>query len=247
MLHVPAKKGITYAPSGVSTPPEDRALPTWSAGQSDIPCLQGRTLPPLQAIRLRCRRIPASSTRKGFRPFSNGARQGQVLPDRRQHGFTLIELMVIIAVLGVLVAIALPSFKSTIDRRNLVGAANDIFAGLQYARSEAIKRNQNIEFQFDAAATPWCYGISDPGNGCDCNASPENCTVDGQQNVVTGDNFRNVSLSATGFDSQTDFEFEPRRGSPTREGNRIDGSFGLTVAGQSRTVVLNALGRVTVE
>jgi type IV fimbrial biogenesis protein FimT len=241
MLHVLAEKGITCTPSRVSTPPEDGVLRASSVGQPDVPCLPRRALPPLQATRFLCRRIPANAPRKGVRLFSNGVAQGQVPPDRRQSGFTLIELMVIIAVLGVLVAIALPSFTSTIDRRNLVGAANDIFAGLQYARSEAIKRNQNIEFQFDAAATPWCYGISDPGNGCDCNASPGNCTVDGQQNVVTGDNFRNVSLSAADFGASS-FEFDPRRGFPSR-----NGSFGLTVGGQSRTVVLNALGRVTVE
>jgi len=161
------------------------------------------------------------------------------MPERRQNGFTLIELMVIIAVLGVIAAIALPSFQSTLDRRNLVAAANDIFAGLQYARSEAIKRNQEIEFQFDAAA--WCYGISDPGNGCDCDASPANCTVDGQQKVVTGDNFRNISLSVNDFGA-TSFVFEPRRGFPSR-----NGSFELIAGGQSRTVALNGLGRVRVE
>jgi type IV fimbrial biogenesis protein FimT len=162
------------------------------------------------------------------------------MPDRRQNGFTLIELMIIVAVLAVLAAIALPSFQSTIDRRHLVGAANNILADLHHARTEAIKRNQPIMFQFDADA--WCYGIADAGLDCDCAASPGNCTVDGQQKVVMGETFRNISLSVIGFDNETDFEFEPRRGFPSRNGR-----FDLTVRGQSRSVLLNPLGRVTVE
>ena len=239
MLHVPAEKQMGYTPGEVSTPPKNTTLSWRFATQPAMPCQLWRDVPTLRNILMLCRRILVTSQRKGSLPFSNGATRGQTMPDRRQNGFTLIELMVIIAVLGVIAAIALPSFQSTIDRRNLVAAANDIFAGLQYARSEAIKRNQEIEFHFDAGT--WCYGIADTGN-CNCAASPpENCTVDGQQKVVTGDNFRNVDLSVVGFDNATNFEFEPRRGFPSE-----NGSFVLTVGSQSRTVELNSLGRARV-
>lgn len=62
---------------------------------------------------------------------------------RAKHypGFTLIELLVTISIAAVLLAMAVPGFVSTINRSRLSGAANELVASLQYARSEAIKRN----------------------------------------------------------------------------------------------------------
>jgi type IV fimbrial biogenesis protein FimT len=57
-----------------------------------------------------------------------------------QRGFTLIELMVTIAVLAVLLGVGVPSFRSMIESNRLAAASNDLVTGLQFARSEAIKR-----------------------------------------------------------------------------------------------------------
>lgn len=54
-------------------------------------------------------------------------------------GFTLIELMVSIAVVGILLAIGIPSFQATMTRSQLTTQANDFLTSLALARSEAIK------------------------------------------------------------------------------------------------------------
>jgi type IV fimbrial biogenesis protein FimT len=58
-----------------------------------------------------------------------------------QCGFTLIEAMVSIAVMLVLMAIAVPSFKDASLGSQLRASANDLVASAHLARSEAIKRN----------------------------------------------------------------------------------------------------------
>lgn len=61
-----------------------------------------------------------------------------------QLGFTLIELMVAIAVLAILVSVATPSFTSVINGNRLTGQANSLMADIQLARSEALRRNRSV-------------------------------------------------------------------------------------------------------
>jgi type IV fimbrial biogenesis protein FimT len=60
------------------------------------------------------------------------------------NGFTLIEILVSIAILGVLIAVALPSFSNTIKRYRISAIRDELTASLQMARSEAIKRRTQI-------------------------------------------------------------------------------------------------------
>lgn len=58
-----------------------------------------------------------------------------------QLGFTLIELMVTIAVIAILTMVAVPSFSAAMLSNKLAGYANNFVASALLARSEAIKRN----------------------------------------------------------------------------------------------------------
>jgi type IV fimbrial biogenesis protein FimT len=59
---------------------------------------------------------------------------------RQFAGFTLIEMAVTVTLLGVLLAIAVPGFRALTLNQGVKSATFDLFAALQYARSEAIKR-----------------------------------------------------------------------------------------------------------
>lgn len=63
---------------------------------------------------------------------------------RRNSGFTMIELMVIIAIVGILVAVAAPSFTESMARRSLEGTANELSADLQYTKSQAASINAAV-------------------------------------------------------------------------------------------------------
>lgn len=65
---------------------------------------------------------------------------------RPARGFTIIELMIGIALLGVLLVLAMPSFTQMLHNTKLRAGAESISNGLQLARSEALRRNQPVEF-----------------------------------------------------------------------------------------------------
>lgn len=62
----------------------------------------------------------------------------------RGKGFTLIELMVTIAVLGILLAVAVPSFVSMVANNRSVAASNELMTALNMARAEAVRRGSRI-------------------------------------------------------------------------------------------------------
>lgn len=61
-----------------------------------------------------------------------------------KRGFTLIELMVIVAVVAVLATVGLPSFSQFIQEMRLASTANDLHSDLLLARSESIRRNSRV-------------------------------------------------------------------------------------------------------
>jgi type IV fimbrial biogenesis protein FimT len=63
----------------------------------------------------------------------------------RLRGFTVVEALTVLAVIAVLAAIALPSFADVLASQRLRAAGTDLMSSLLLARSEAIKRNAQIQ------------------------------------------------------------------------------------------------------
>ncbi|MDM3871262.1 GspH/FimT family pseudopilin [Porticoccus sp. W117] len=62
----------------------------------------------------------------------------------KQAGFTLIELMVTVAILAILVAVAVPAMTSFMNSNRLTAHTSALKQAIQYARSEAVAKNQNV-------------------------------------------------------------------------------------------------------
>jgi type IV fimbrial biogenesis protein FimT len=77
-----------------------------------------------------------------------GDKEGRIMlkPMRICRGFTLIELMIGLALLGILLAFAMPGFTVFLQNQTLRAQAESILAGLQTARGEALRRNTAVSF-----------------------------------------------------------------------------------------------------
>ncbi|MDB5744619.1 MAG: type pilus biosis protein [Polaromonas sp.] len=76
----------------------------------------------------------------------------------KRHGFTLIELMVVLALIAIIAALAAPDFQRTIARQQLNAAASDLLTSAMQARSEAIKNNRQVIVQPVSADSDWSKG-----------------------------------------------------------------------------------------
>jgi type IV fimbrial biogenesis protein FimT len=76
----------------------------------------------------------------------------------RPAGFTIIELMVSLVVLGILVTVAIPSFNDLVLSTRIKSAASDLYGALSLARSEAIKRNANVTVGPLTGGAEWANG-----------------------------------------------------------------------------------------
>jgi len=128
----------------------------------------------------------------------------------RQAGFSLIELLIGISILGILLGMALPSFSEWIRNNQVRMAAESLREGLQAARSEAVKRNTRVRLQLvttlDAAcalssAGPyWIVNASatvSPAGSCNAAISPTVSPMVVQSSPVTAAVAR-VTVAATG-------------------------------------------------
>lgn len=79
---------------------------------------------------------------------------------REQRGFTAIEVMVVVAILGLLAALAAPSFTALIERWRVRQAAEDLASTLTYARSEAIRRGGGVVLRRNTPNDTDCPGIT---------------------------------------------------------------------------------------
>jgi prepilin-type N-terminal cleavage/methylation domain-containing protein len=143
----------------------------------------------------------------------------RVTMGQRQEGFTLVELMIVLAVAAILLTIAAPSFSDVIDRARLRGAAGDIVSLLANARGASVQRNRNVAVAFAGSDPAWCVGANgaaEPGTvgdpipaaaACDC-AVPTGCMVGTQQLTVSSSSYNGVTMGAR----PTSITFDSRLG-----------------------------------
>ncbi|WP_092432024.1 GspH/FimT family pseudopilin [Geopseudomonas sagittaria] len=167
------------------------------------------------------------------------AAQGSTVPGRsrrRQRAFTLIELMVTIAVLAVLMGIAIPSFSEFSLSSRLRSYGTSLVASAQLARSEAIKRNRDVTLCMSANGTS-CANSGSWEQGW---IVLQGATVIHQQQSLA------AGYRVTAVDDVTSIAFRPSGVGATQTTLRICRA-SPSAGSQERVVTISATGRTSVE
>ncbi len=184
---------------------------------------------------------------------------------KKHSGFTLTELMITLAIVGILLTVGVPSLKTFMQGNQLIASTNELVSALHIARSEAIKLNSRVSIcdssdgKTCALTGDWSNGwivfVDFDGNlansGLPCTGIPTDCLL------RVHDSFTDKQLSVSGI---ADFTLNPvqsftftARGMPKDvSGGSESGVFSVcsfdssnNVIG-SRAVVLSLAGRVRI-
>jgi len=84
---------------------------------------------------------------------------------KKNTGFTLVELLITIAIISVLLLVGMPSLKTFMQGNQLVASTNELIAAFNVARSEAIKRNGSVTVCESTNGTTCSVGTGDWQDG----------------------------------------------------------------------------------
>jgi type IV fimbrial biogenesis protein FimT len=117
--------------------------------------------------------------------------------NRKQFGFSLVELMVVIALFGILATFAIPSYQAWIQNSMTRTAAESIQTGIQIARAEAVKRNASVQFELRGSDSAWTVCVRPtPAGAC---PNPDNATTVQSRGVKEGSSANvDITFSAAG-------------------------------------------------
>ena len=186
---------------------------------------------------------------------------------KKQSGFTLTELMITVAIVGILLMVGLPSLKTFMQGSQVVAATNELVSALHVTRSEAIKLNKKVTICVSSdgktclSSKKWVQGwivfvdANDDrvGTGVSCSAAAD-INTDCLLRVHEAVDDRQISLSGKLDSNASDIEWFTfsSRGLPKNSGASASGIFSVcsfdnsNTVTDSRAVVLSLSGRVRI-
>lgn len=157
----------------------------------------------------------------------------------RPRGFTLAELLAVIALLAIIATLAAPSFTTFLAKKRVEGVTAELVTDLHYARSEAVQRGEAVHVTFGDR----CYVVHTTTSGT--------CATTGLSSVAPpGVEFKTVQLGAgsvvqfspNGSPAVMRYSFEPQRGALTTTPGSVN--VNSSVGGFEMRAIVTGVGRV---
>jgi len=155
----------------------------------------------------------------------------------RQSGLSLIETCIAASIACTLLGTAIPSFKGTLERRQLEGVASELATDIAYVRSEAVARNQQVRLSFYVQPEGSCYVVH-TGSAANCSCAPSGAAQCVGGAVALKSVLRPAGSVAVRANVAS-MLFDPVRGTASPAGT-------VRVSGGSKSIqhVVNIMGRV---
>lgn len=185
----------------------------------------------------------------------------------RVGGFTLVELLITVAVSAIALALAVPSWENAVQKRQVTSAAEEVASLLAYTQGQAIKSSEEITVTVkrNSAGTAWCVGAIDETakqanalDHCECDVADGDsaqCAIDGQVTRITEAGFEKFTMSDSRVNNTLNldfhFNFDPVRGLKIADNGTVDGNtHEITLASSngnwSLQVDVSVTGRVNI-
>ncbi len=168
---------------------------------------------------------------------------------RRTSGFTLVELLITLAIVTILLTQAVPAFRSVITNNKLVTKTNQLVTVLYLARSEAVKRGSRVTFCKSADGVQ-CANVggyeqgwlvfTDPNNDGDFGA--------GERLIRSTNASANAGVTISGNAPVAQYvSYMPGGWVRQTNGALQMGTLTVCVGNQARKVIINRVGRIRTE
>jgi type IV fimbrial biogenesis protein FimT len=162
----------------------------------------------------------------------------------RNNGYTIIELMITVSIAVILLAIAIPSFKTMIDNQRLVTTASEFYAAINLTRAEAIKRGARVNIVANDGVkwtSGWTVFID----------SNENLKVDAGETIIFTHDATVANLTSVSTFTDTSSTYISYTGNGRSRTNASSqqpqaGTVSFALGDATRRVKVNFLGRARI-
>lgn len=174
--------------------------------------------------------------------------RGQSLNLTRHRGFSLIELLMSVLLIAISAALAIPSYRDMVEKRQVTHGAEQLASFINLAQGAAMKSNEVITVSWSRTdSDDWCVGAVSGDSACNCTVtdteSDSFCKIGTQAFVIDNTSSKDRDILHS-IDGDGSYAFDPVRGllvdlddSMTMELRSQSGDFRLNL-------VVNNTGRV---
>ena len=158
---------------------------------------------------------------------------------RKDAGVTLMEAMVVIAIVAVLAAIAIPNWLSWRTKAKINGVSTNLRGDMEMAKNRAIKENALVVIAFNTGTNSYQIFVD---NGAGTPANANNYTLDAGEQIIKSQQLApGVSLAISSGFAGNSTGFSPR-GTAGKTGILL-----ISSGGKQRQIILSSLGRITLQ